>query len=421
MMHSLILAASCAALLKAFPGPPCSLDAAGFRTEEPLLAVKPHGRSFEVRNAGALKMLRLAPGDTVVLAGGEWRDADLQLHAEGTAANPVTVRAAKDVVLTGRSQAAFTGRYLVVRGLTFRRGAVARDNFVVFRLGNGADDACDHCVADRLTIDGYDSAPSGYDTLKIFYMVLIGKEITVANSFLGNKHNLGTMISHSVPDRFLFLNNKVSGFAAGRAPSKGDRMLMQLGWSEVGPHPSHSVLMGNTFERDVGENETVAVKTSDVVIRDNTFRANVGTLNLRSANRVLVAHNVFDGAGQPGMGGVRIEGGRHWIVNNLFKGLVRPQNYYYWPIAIHVARDEELREGANDYARVKDVVIAGNRFEDDNAPPIAFGIYPDPARGRTLAPQNVYLLDNDFVRSGPAPVFYATPGTVVQRGNRISN
>jgi hypothetical protein len=421
-MSKLVLAASCAALLKAFPGPPCTLDLPALRYDEPLLAVQPHGRTVTVHNADELGALHPAPGDTVVLAGGAWRDAELRLHAVGTAASPVTVRAAPNAVFEGQSSAAFSGAYIVVRGLTFRRGAVARDKFVVFRLGNGAKDGCDHCVADHLTIDGYNSAPADIDWLDVFYAVFIGREITVANSFLGNKRNSGTMIEMAEPDRFLFLRNTVSGFAPPHPGVKGGHKLMQLGWSGVGPHPSHSALIGNTFERAIGENETVSIKASDVVIRDNVFRANIGTLNLRSANRVLVEGNTFDGTGQPGMGGVRIEGQGHWIVNNVFKKLVLPQDYYYWPVAIHVARDEALREGDDDYARVKDVVIAGNRFEDDNAPPVAFGIYPLPRLGRTLLPQNVFLIDNVFARSGPMPVQYLSgdPSLIVQRGNTIT-
>jgi hypothetical protein len=106
------------------------------------------------------------------------------------------------------------------------------------------------------------------------------------------------------------------------------------------------------------------------------------------------------------MGGMHIAGADHWIVHNLFRGLglATPENYYYWPIGIEAAVDENLRDNIEDYPRAKNIVIAGNRFENDWQPPIALGIYPDPARGRVLLPTDIYLLDNSF--SPPGAVFF---------------
>lgn len=414
-------AKSCAELVRQFPGAPCSFDLSRFRFDDKLLRARSTGRVHVVRTVRDVEALRPAPGDEIVFASAEWRDAAIGLHADGTPQSPVIVSAQAGAVFTGTSSAAFSGSNVVVRGLKFERGAVVRDDFVVFRLGDGANNPCNHCAADGVVIDGYNSAPRDYDTIKVFYMVLAGSGITVANSTLANKKNAGTMIAAEEPHDYLFLKNRISGFSAGAREGDKNHKLMQLGWSGVGTHPSYSALIGNVFERATGENETISIKASDVVVRGNTFRANRGTLNLRSANRVLVENNVFDGTGAAGMGGVRIEGRGHWIVHNLFRRLVAPENYFYWPIAIHAASDEELRDGAEDYARVKDVVIAGNRFEHDNMPPIAFGIYADPARSRTLAPKNVFLIGNLFSGSGPQPLQALDgPPDIVMRDNKIS-
>ncbi len=370
-----------------------------------------NGSTYTVRNPRETAQLRgrLKPGDTVVFAGGEWRDAAVRLRASGTAAHPILFRAQSPAtVFTGTSSAAFMGANLVVQGLTFRRGRVSRDEFTVFRLGDGDANPCDRCIADHIAIDDYNSAPGGYDTRKVFYVVLHGRDITVANSSFTAKKNLGTMISADLPaagaQRLLFVKNFVSGFGAAREDRSGNHKLIQLGASEVSTRSAFAAILGNVFERATGENETISLKASDVIVRGNLFRANRGTLNLRSANRVLVENNIFDGAGTASMGGVRISGRGHWIVRNRFANLVKPMDDYYWPIAIHTAHDAELRDNAEDYAQARDVVIAGNRFDNDNLPPIIMGIYPDAAVGRTLMPKDIYLLGNRF--AGPGPIFY---------------
>src|SRR5688500_417301 len=55
------------------------------------------------------------PGDTIVLADGEWHDFAARLVGEGTAASPITLTAQHPgkVILTGRSSLAVAGSHLV--------------------------------------------------------------------------------------------------------------------------------------------------------------------------------------------------------------------------------------------------------------------------------------------------------------------
>src|SRR5688572_89780 len=74
----------------------------------------------EILNAAALAQ----PGDTIVMRDGAWPDADILFSANGTAANPITLRAATHgrVHLTGQSRLRLAGNFLVVDGLTFTNG-----------------------------------------------------------------------------------------------------------------------------------------------------------------------------------------------------------------------------------------------------------------------------------------------------------
>ena len=154
------------------------------------------------------------------------------------------------------------------------------------------------------------------------------------------------------------------------------------------------------FQNTDGGTNTVVVKASDVIVRNNRFLANLGTLNLRSSNRTLVQNNLFDGSGHPGMGGVLIQGSGHWIVGNRFKGLSSPMNWYHYPIAMSAGAYEDLQDNQKDYARVKAVVIADNVFENAVRTPIAMGIYPNAQRGRTLNPIDVHVLGNAYSFTG---------------------
>jgi poly(beta-D-mannuronate) lyase len=64
------------------------------------------------------------PGDTLIMADGVWRDADLVFEATGTAEKPITLRAQTPgrVVMTGKSRLRLSGRHLVVEGLWFKDG-----------------------------------------------------------------------------------------------------------------------------------------------------------------------------------------------------------------------------------------------------------------------------------------------------------
>ena len=445
---------NCRDLVRSHPGAPCHFDLTKFRGSDPRLDALEsrgveasglfNGQVYRVANGQELQRLhgKLKPGDQIVLADGEWADQRLLVQATGTAEHPILVRSEHPggAKFTGTSSGEIDGAYVIVYGVDFVRGAVTRDGFTVFRLGDGPKKPCDFCLADRIRIDGYNSAPERYDTVKTFYVVLDGQDITVANSFFGNKENLGTMISPDLPavteacpqlvdssggcfQRLLFVNNTVSGFSKGHHhdPDNGEYKLMQLGWSGISTHSAFSILEGNVFEYADGANETISIKASDVVIRENRFHANEGTLNLRSANRVLIENNVFDGDGQVSMGGVRIEAKDHWVVHNLFKNLVKPMDDYYWPVAIHTASEPELTDSYEDYAQVRNVVIADNLFENDEDPAIAIGIYPDPKQHRILLPTDLFILDNVFSGGAFSPGVSAGGPNAAAKPNPAGN
>jgi hypothetical protein len=94
------------------------------------------------------------------------------------------------------------------------------------------------------------------------------------------------------------------------------------------------------------------------------------------------------------MGGIRISGGEHWILGNTFQDLRDPRGFDYWPISMRAASDETVVDGGDSYARVRDVVIAGNTFVRSHMPPIAIGTGQQP--DRPFLPTNVLIMGNTF-------------------------
>jgi hypothetical protein len=421
-------AVSCAVLTARHPGAPCSFDFSGFpEPDQRLAAIERGGVSgsglfpgaiYLARTPAELEALstRVRAGDQVVLTDGTWRDADIRFSAQGETSRPIILRPQTPggVVFAGSSSLRLWGTNLIAYGLEFRDGQVDRDNFVVLQLGGGAERPCDGCIVDRVVIDNYNPAPARYDDLNSFYLILQGHNITVANSRFLHKNNVGTVVHAEQPQasgcaragarggacsqRLTFTGNVLSDVSVGvrRHSGVAKIKLMEIGSGHTAARPAYTLIENNLFQHADGGTNTVVIKTSDVIVRDNRFVDNLGVLNLRSSNRTLVDGNLFDGSNRPGMGGVLVQGGSHWIVGNRFKNLSAPLNLYHYPVSMSAGAYEDLADEQKDYARAKRIVVADNVFENVVHPPIAMGVYPLPQRGRTMSPADIFVVGNDY-------------------------
>ncbi len=388
---------------------PCQIDFAKFPAAPALPAQGP-GKTYRAATAAQFNALSgtLQPGDQIILAAGRWQDAGLRFTGQGDPAHPIVIRAQTPgaTILTGSSSLAIAGSNLVVSGLAFQDGNFTSAGFVALRLGMGMGRGCDYCILHHISIDNYNPAPGA--AVRSFYLVLQGHDVTVMDSRFSGKHSAGAFLVADHPSnenlcapgqpclqRLLILRNSFTGLVAGANPdAEGDKYkIMQIGGDD-GLLRSFSVIRGNIFRDNDGATALVDLKTSDIIVQDNKFLSNSGALDIREANRVLVDANLFDAGSRPGMGGVIVSSRDHWIVNNRFRGLSAPSDYYHWPVALTAGATEELGDKAQDYARAKNIVIAGNSFEKSASPPIALGIYPNAGLGRLLAPTNIVIINN---------------------------
>jgi poly(beta-D-mannuronate) lyase len=370
------------------------------------------GEKHLVRTVDDLRQTagKLKPGDQLILASAEWKDAKFTLEGHGTASAPILIRpeTAGGVIFSGDSAIRFHGEHLIIHDLEFREVRPSQAATTIFAVGNGEEKPADFCIFNRLRfINCGTTRPEEWPKVQVWLINMRGKENTVANCTFDGLKNLGKMIgADDLPlnglQRLHILNNRFRN--RPKVSNDNGYEIIQIGWSGARAAPSGSLIQGNVFERCDGENEMITLKASDIVVRDNQFLGCQGVLCLRTANRALVTGNVFDAKGRENTGGVRMQGEGHVITENVFRGLVKPYNYYYWPISLMTADMETYGVGdkLSGYGRAKNIMISRNRFEHCEKR-VAVGIYPRPEY--PLLPQSIHFEDNLLVGMKPGSLW----------------
>lgn len=370
------------------------------------------GKAHLVRSAGEVTRLsgKLAPGDQLVLAGGKWNDVQFTFEGHGRMDAPILIRPEKpgSVIFTGESSVRFYGEHLIVHELVFQDIHVTPNNATVFGVGNGETKPANHCLFHRLRFENCGSVNRAERSkLKVWLMEMRGRGNTVADCTFRGLWNIGQMIGaaelpgdglqqlHLLDNNFIdrpYLDNQ-NGYE-----------VLQIGWSGSRAAAAGSLIQGNTFECCDGENELITLKASDIVVRGNRFIASQGVLCLRTARRVLVQNNLFEGRGRAKTGGVRLQGDGHVLIGNTFRDLKKPRDYYDWPISMMAANLETFGESdqLGGYARARDILIAGNCFVSCDRR-LAVGIYA--SKTYSLLPRNIVVHGNVFAGMGEGSAF----------------
>ena len=115
---------------------------------------------------------RVAPGDSIILADGEWRDFEIVFAAKGLPEKPVTLTAQTPggVVITGQSNLRLAGEHLVVRGLIFRNGHTPTNEVIAFRRTK--EQLAKHSRVTEVVIDRFNN-PERHET--DFWVMMYGR------------------------------------------------------------------------------------------------------------------------------------------------------------------------------------------------------------------------------------------------------
>jgi poly(beta-D-mannuronate) lyase len=352
-------------------------------------------------------MKRVQPGDTVVMSDGTWRDADLLLEGQGTAARPITLRALTPgkVVLTGRSRLRIAGSYLVAEGLLFR-GGFAEGHVVAFRAD--ARRVADHCRLTGCAI--IDTNPPDKQT-DSKWVSLYGDHNRVDHCYFAGKTNAGTTL-------VVWVSGQPNGHRIdhnhfGPRPPLGSNggETIRVGTSDVSMSVSRTVVEANYFGACSGEAEIVSNKSCENVYRGNTFVDCGGSLTLRHGNRCLVEGNFFFGHGRSGTGGIRVIGEEHRVVNNYLEGLAGSGA----KSALSVM-DGIPNSPLDGYFQVKRALIAFNSVIDCRAS-LVLGLGAG-SHGASLPPEECVIANNLITsRTGPLMRVVDAPIRLTWQGN----
>lgn len=330
----------------------------------------------------------LKPGDTIVLADGEWRDFQIVFAGRGTERQPITLTAQTpgQAILTGRSNLRMAGEHLHVSNLVFRDGWSPTGEVVSFRRSR--EQRADHSRVSGVVIDGYSNPDRSQSD---HWVAMYGHHNRFDHGHLTGKSNAGaTLVVVRDEEQGLDNRHRIDHNWFGPRPNLGSNggETIRVGTSHDSLSDSHTVVEDNWFERCDGEVEIVSNKSGANVYRRNVFFESRGALVLRHGDGNLVESNVFLGGGKPHTGGIRVINRRQTVRNNYLEGLAG-EGFASALSVMYGVPDSPL----NRYVQVDGAAIENNTFVGVRS--ILLGAGKDAER--SLAPANSRIARNLIV------------------------
>ncbi|AKC88161.1 TonB-dependent receptor [Pseudoxanthomonas suwonensis] len=318
---------------------------------------KPRLVRSQAEYAAAAKSLR--PGDTIVLADGEWRDFQVLLTGKGAAGKPITLTAQTPgkVLLTGQSNLRMAGQHLVVSNLVFRDGWSPTGEVVSFRRTRS-----DRAVNSRVTgvvIDRFNKPDRDQSDN---WVALYGQHNRFDHNHLVGKTNQGaTLVVVRDPEQGLDNRHRIDHNYFGPRPNLGSNggETIRVGTSHDSLSDSNTVVENNWFEGCDGEVEIVSNKSGGNLYRGNVFFHSRGALVLRHGDGNRVEDNVFIGGNKPHTGGIRVINRNQTVRNNYLEGLAG-EGFSSALTVMYGVPDSPL----NRYVQVDNALIENNTIVD---------------------------------------------------------
>jgi poly(beta-D-mannuronate) lyase len=333
-------------------------------------------------------LAKAAPGDTLVLANGVWRDFEIRFSGRGEAGKPITLRAETPgkVILSGRSNLRLGGEHLVVSGLVFRDGYTPTSEVIAFRTSK--DELANHSRVTEVVIDHYNN-PERYE--RDSWVMIYGRNNRFDHNHLVGKSNAGVTLAVRLDSEASQQNHhRIDHNYFGPRPVLGSNggETIRIGTSHYSLTDSYTTVENNWFERCDGEVEIISNKSGRNTYRGNVFLESRGTLTLRHGNDTLVENNVFLGNRVDHTGGIRVINKRQTVRNNYLSGLT---GYRFGGalVVMNGVPDSPI----NRYHQVEDTVIENNSILDSDHIELASGSDDE----RSAVPLNTQFRNNLIV------------------------
>lgn len=203
-----------------------------------------------------------------------------------------------------------------------------------------------------------------------------------------NKHTLGVFLfifgGRDDVARYTLVDHNYFFDQSNKAGNGGE--CMRIGNSAMGLRSAFTTIEYNLFEQCNGDSELITVKSSDNLIRWNTFENNHGSLTFRHGNNNVADGNIFVN----GQGGIRVYGHDHKIINNYFENNVG--NGVRKTLVIGTGTiDTDLSKSNNEHSQPQNILVSHNTLLNN-----LYGIVIGD-EGNPLSPTSITIADNIVV------------------------
>ncbi len=322
-------------------------------------------------------------GDDIVLANGSY--SAFRLTADGTASNPIAIRAANRgqatinsgvIELSGTSYVRLEGLTITTSGgsrttdgetykmavllqgtdhcritrCTFRLSGQSTDTHWVLLGGRGDANRVDRCEFGPNSVEGHYVWPRGQRSIPGVTPPSDRTSWAEGNGPINPNLPLNTRIDHN------YFHDQADG---------ASEVIVLGGLGVTGDYQNYgSIVEDNLFVNCDGDPEFISVKSSGNFVRYNTVRTSKGMISLRAGNRTVVHNNIMLQGGKSGAGGIKIYEKDHTLFNNYI------DNASEYPIL--VGRGTSYTSGFS-HAQVFRARIVNNTVVNLNNRPVIMG------------------------------------------------
>jgi poly(beta-D-mannuronate) lyase len=341
-------------------------------------------------------------GTTIILANGVWNNLQLNINKNGTASNPITIKAAtsNQVFIEGKSNIELGGSYIIFEGFVFQNAAnleVSDDRIESLITFRASGNDCNNCTVTNIKIDSYNGTAAQSEA--VFKWILVyGTSNEISHSSFVGKNGVGSIINHNRSNNIIDRTKIHHNYFADRIPVNNDvnglndQDAIRIGTSTTSLSDSFSEVNNNFFYNWAGEVEIISNKSGGNKYYNNTFRDYQGTLTLRHGNNAEVFGNYFFGNRNVFSGGVRVIGEGHKVYNNYFEGLRyrKPNGSGSNTTGALNVMNGQVNSALSGYYQVKNTQIINNTIVDCD-----LGIRIGTSlSGATVAPENLIIANN---------------------------
>ena len=223
------------------------------------------------------------------------------------------------VIISGRSNLAFSGEYIVISGLVFKDGYTPTGEVISFKTST--TDVANHSRITNTVIDNFSTIDRPMSDL---WVAMYGKNNRFDHNTLINKRNRGVTLAVRMNTEASRKNNHIieyNYFGPRQILGANGGETLRIGTSHFSREYSNTTAQYNYFDRTNGEHEIISNKSSGNSLINNVFFETQGTLTMRHGHFTKVEGNYFLGNRKPNTGGIRIINESQSVSNNYMYGL----------------------------------------------------------------------------------------------------